>query len=59
MLTIKKREKKAWQNSIFGKNGIEILVFKTLADSYISQDKFVWVNDGLKEFQTLKTAPVN
>ena len=31
-------------------NAIEVLIFKSLIDSYISHDEFVWINNVLREY---------
>ena len=36
-------------------NTIEVLISKTLIDSYISHDEFVSVNDVLREYNEMKT----
>ena len=35
-------------------NTIEVLISKTLIDSYISHDEFVLVNDVLREYNEMK-----
>ena len=35
-------------------SNIEVLIYKTLIDSYISHDEFVSVNNGSREYNELK-----
>ena len=54
---IKKKEKKHDSIVFLGKtklNTIEVLIFKALADSYITHDKFVSVNNVLREYNKMK-----
>ena len=40
-------------------NTIEVLIFKTLIDSYISRDEFVSVNNVLREYDEMKQEKKN
>ena len=40
-------------------NTIEVLIFKTLIDSYISHDEFVSVNNVLREYDEMKQEKKN
>ena len=54
---IKKKKKKHDKIVLLGKaklNTIEVLISKSLIDSYISHDKFVSVNYVLREFNEMK-----
>ena len=54
---IKKKKKKHDKILVLGKdklNTIEVLISKALIDSYISHDKFVSVNNVLREYNKMK-----
>ena len=54
---IKKNRKKRDKTVLLGKaksNIIKVLISKTLINSYISHDKFVWVNNVLREYSEMK-----
>ena len=54
---IKKKKKKHDKMKLLGKdklNTVEILISKAVIDSYISHDKFVSVNNVLKEYYEMK-----
>ena len=54
---IKKKKKKHYKIVLLGKtklDTIEVLIFKALIDSYISHDKFVSVNNVLREYNKMK-----
>ena len=36
-------------------NNIKVLIFKSLIDSYISQDEFVSINNSLREYNEIKS----
>ena len=47
--------KMAFSQRIFaGFNSIEVLISKTLIDSYVSHDKFVSVNNAFREYDDMK-----
>ena len=50
----KKRRKKHDKIVLLEKNTIEVLISKALIDSYISHDKFVSVNNVLREYNEMK-----
>ena len=53
----KKKKKKHDKIVLLAKsklNGIEVLIYKTLIDSNISQDEFISINNALKEFYDIK-----
>ena len=55
---IKKKKKKHNEIVLLGKsklNAIEDLTFKALSNSYISHDKFVSLNNELKEYNKMKS----
>ena len=49
----KKRRKKHDKIVLLEKNTIEVLISKALIDSYISHDKFVSVNNVLREYNEM------
>ena len=54
---IKKKKKKHNELALLGKdklNAIEVLISKSLIDSYISHEEFVSVNNVLKEYNEMK-----
>ena len=54
---IKKRKKKYDEIVLLGKNKlntIEVLISKTLIDSYVSHDEFISVNNVLREYNERK-----
>ena len=55
---IKKKKKKHYKMVLLGKdklNTIEVLISKSLIDSYISHDEFVSVNNTLREYNEIKS----
>ena len=47
--------KMAFSQRIFAElNSIEVLISKTLIDSYVSHDKFVSVNNAFREYDDMK-----
>ena len=54
---VKKKKKKHDKIDLIGKdqlNIIEVLIFKELIDSYITHDKFLSVNNVLREYYEIK-----
>ena len=54
---IKKKKKKHDEIVLVGKaklSTIEVLIYKSLIDTYISHDKFVSVNNVLREYKEMK-----
>ena len=61
-LSIKKKKKMHDKTVLMGKdklNTIEVLIFKSLIDSYISHDKFISVNIILREYNEIKNKMKN
>ena len=61
-LIIKKKKKMHDKTVLMGKdklNTIEVLIFKSLIDSYISHDKFISVNIILREYNEIKNKMKN
>ena len=61
-LSIKKKKKMLDKTVLMGKdklNTIEVLIFKSLIDSYISHDKFISVNIILREYNEIKNKMKN
>ena len=61
-LSIKKKKKMLDKTVLMGKdklNTIEVLIFKSLIDSYISHDKFISVNIILREYNDIKNKMKN
>ena len=61
-LIIKKKKKMHDKTVLMGKdklNTIEVLIFKSLIDSYISHDKFISVNIILREYNDIKNKMKN
>ena len=61
-LSIKKKKKMHDKTVLMGKdklNTIEVLIFKSLIDSYISHDKFISVNIILREYNDIKNKMKN
>ena len=61
-LIIKKKKKMHDKIVLMGKdklNTIEVLIFKSLIDSYISHDKFISVNIILREYNEIKNKMKN
>ena len=61
-LRIKKKKKMHDKTVLMGKdklNTIEVLIFKSLIDSYISHDKFISVNIILREYNEIKNKMKN
>ena len=61
-LIIKKTKKMHDKTVLMGKdklNTIEVLIFKSLIDSYISHDKFISVNIILREYNEIKNKMKN
>ena len=55
---IKKKKKKHYKMVLLGKdklNTIEVLISKSLIDSYISHEEFVSVNNKLREYNEIKS----
>ena len=49
----------AFSQRIFAElNSIEVLISKTLIDSYVSHDKFVSVNNAFREYDDMKEKKV-
>ena len=60
--SIKKKKKMHDKTVLMGKdklNTIEVLIFKSLIDSYISHDKFISVNIILREYNEIKNKMKN
>ena len=61
-LIIKKKKKIHDKTVLMGKdklNTIEVLIFKSLIDSYISHDKFISVSIILREYNDIKNKMKN
>ena len=61
-LSIKKKKKMHDKTVLMGKdklNTIEVLIFKSLIDSYISHDKFISMNIILREYNEIKNKMKN
>ena len=61
-LIIKKKKKMHDKTVLMGKdklNTIEVLIFKSLIDSYISHDKFISMNIILREYNEIKNKMKN
>ena len=61
-LSIKKKKKMHDKTVLMGRdklNTIEVLIFKSLIDSYISHDKFISVNIILREYNEIKNKMKN